>query len=108
MQALALAGSVKLQHPLSNTPAIILPPALSPAQPDEPGATPLPDAPQPPNSVSASGAPFVQKKRAGLHRGLLEHAHHAAAAQAMQLDLVRKQPRRGSLLVQLRPCPAHL
>ncbi|EIE24970.1 hypothetical protein COCSUDRAFT_83663 [Coccomyxa subellipsoidea C-169] len=86
-QALVLASSVRMQHPLSNTPAIITPPAVTPAAADEPGATPMADTPQPPNSVSASGAPFVQKKRAGLHRTLLEHAYHGAAAQAAQLDL---------------------
>ncbi|BDA42617.1 probable condensin complex subunit 1 at C-terminar half [Coccomyxa sp. Obi] len=86
-QALVLASSVRMQHPLSNTPAIITPPAVTPAAADEPGATPLADTPQPPNSVSASGAPFVQKKRAGLHRALLESAFHAAANQGAQLDL---------------------
>ena len=87
-QALVLASSVRMQHPLSNTPAIFTPPPLTPAAADEPGATPLADTPLPPNSVSASGAPFVQKKRAGLHRALLESAFHAAANQAAQLDLV--------------------
>ncbi len=94
-----LASSVRMQHPLSNTPAIITPPAVTPAAADEPGATPMADTPQPPNSVSASGAPFVQKKRAGLHRTLLEHAYHGAAAQAAQLDLVLP-------LADLSSCPA--
>lgn len=89
-QALVLASAVRMQHPLSNTPAIITPPAVTPAAADEPGATPMADGLQPPNSVSASGAPFVQKKRAGLHRHLLENAYHGA--QAAQLDLVLLPP----------------
>ncbi len=42
LQALVLASSVQMAHSaLGNTPAIITPPLVSPATPNEPGATPM-------------------------------------------------------------------
>lgn len=42
LQALVLASSVQMAHSaLGNTPAIITPPFVSPATPNEPGATPI-------------------------------------------------------------------
>ena len=42
LQALVLASSVQMAHSaLGNTPAIITPPLMSPATPNEPGATPM-------------------------------------------------------------------
>jgi hypothetical protein len=95
-----------MQHPLSNTPAIITPPLFSPALSDEPGATPLhdtpPDAGAAPSSVSASGAPYAQARRAGLHRALLQQSCRAAAARVAALDLVPHS----LAVLRLYPCPS--
>ena len=47
------------------------------------------DAPRQADGVSASGAPFVQRKRGNLRHALLDSACRAAAARTAQTDLVR-------------------
>ena len=42
--------------------------------------------------MSASGAPFVQKKRGNLRHALLDSAYRAAAARIAQIDLVGAAP----------------
>lgn len=46
------------------------------------------DTPHGVDGVSASGAPFVQKKRGNLRHALLDSAYRAAAARIAQIDLV--------------------
>ena len=75
-----------------NTPVIMAPATVSPANSNEFGASPL-SQPSAPNSaareIGASGAPYAQK-RGGLHRQLLEFAlHNAARLSAPIIDLVR-------------------
>lgn len=47
------------------------------------------DTPNQADGVSASGAPFVQKKRGNLRHALLDNAYREAAARLAQIDLVR-------------------
>ena len=92
VQALAQANSMRMQQPFSGfTPVLLGPATVSPANTEDPGATPMADGTpgSVPAGVGASGAPFAQKK-GGLHRALLESAFHAAAARshAPVMDLV--------------------
>lgn len=77
-QALALAHQVQLPRQLSNTPAIITPPYITPACHDEPGGSPMLDdtsSPMPLTGNTVSNAPFVQKRLAGsMHRNALRNA----------------------------------
>ena len=50
------------------------------------------DTPHGVDGVSASGAPFVQKKRGNLRHALLDSAYRAAAARIAQIDLVGPTP----------------
>ena len=50
------------------------------------------DTPHGMDGMSASGAPFVQKKRGNLRHALLDSAYRAAAARIAQIDLVGPAP----------------
>ncbi|KAK9813253.1 hypothetical protein WJX72_011494 [[Myrmecia] bisecta] len=82
-QALALANSVRMASPLSGqTPAIISPPVISPANAEDPTGTPMDDNTPAGiamrNAAMGTGAQAHKKKR-GLHRALLESAFQTAA-----------------------------
>eukprot|EP00884_Botryococcus_braunii_P006340 jgi/Botrbrau1/15707/Bobra.4_1s0080.1 len=89
-EALALAHQVQMPRQLSNTPAIISPPFISPACQDEPGGSPMLDdtlsgSPIPLTGNTVSNAPFVQKKLAGsMHRNAIRNA--AARARTLQVE----------------------
>ena len=57
-----------------------------------PEAATAQDTPHGVDGVSASGAPFVQKKRGNLRHALLDSAYRAAAARIAQIDLVGPTP----------------
>jgi hypothetical protein len=50
------------------------------------------DTPNQADGVSASAAPYVQKKRGNLRHALLDNAYREAAARLAQIDLVRLLP----------------
>ena len=62
--------------------------------PQKPHQVVLQDTPSAVDGVSASGAPFVQKKRGNLRHALLDNACREATARLAQTDLVGTQPTR--------------